>query len=112
MIDPNSKMQKVRELDYGTCLWQMPDGKYLADDGDHFLSMQGKIGDVEVHMKMHEHAIYWFGDIAKDGKPAWIEGARKVTDNEHDDQNERLRDGQIPDWEDEERQVLLKAKRS
>jgi len=109
MGNNNSRMKKVREYDFGTCLWEMPGGGYLGD-GDEFLSMEGKLGSPRVEKLMREHAIHHAGETAALGRAAWIEGARKVTRNEHDDQMARMLDGEIPDWEDETRQVILRAK--
>jgi hypothetical protein len=97
----------VPESAYGVCLWQMPDGSYLGQDG-HYLSLEGVMGDRRVEEKMRKSAEYWLEST--EGRPAWISGARKVTDDEYDDQSARLRDGLIPDEYDAARQILRRTK--
>jgi hypothetical protein len=81
----------------------MPDGSYFGADGK-YLSLEGVMGDSRVEHKMRKAAYYWIGEEI--GKPAWISGARKVTDMEYDDQNERFLDGKIPDEYDEAQQLI------
>jgi hypothetical protein len=83
----------VPEHSYGVCVWEV-DGAYLSD-GDGFLSLEGVIGDHRIEEKMREAAHYWLG--VKEGRPKWLPGARKITQDEFDDQNARLLDGKIPD---------------
>lgn len=97
------KVVAVPESAYGVCLWQMPDESYLAD-GPYYLSMEGVMGDYRVEEKMRKAAHYWLG--REGGRPAWISGARKVTDDEYDDQSARLRDGLIPDEYDAAQQLM------
>lgn len=101
-INPK-RVISVPESAYGVCLWQMPDGSYLGSDG-HYLSLEGVIGDHRVEQKMRQAAEYWLEST--DGQPAWISGARKVTDDEYDDQSARLRDGLIPDEYDAAQQLM------
>jgi len=97
----------VPESSYGVCLWQMPDGSYFGADGK-YLSLEGVMGDSRVEFKMRQSAYYWLGEEI--GKPVWISGARKVTDDEYDDQSARLRDGLIPDEYDAARQMLRRSR--
>lgn len=110
MVTDKSKVTRVREVNYGVCLWEMPDGSYLGDGDNNFLSLDGLMGDFWVESKMRKAAIYWAGEEAAMGRPAWMEGARKLTDSEYDDQKARMESGMIPDWEDEARQVILRGK--
>lgn len=93
----------VPESAYGVCMWQLPDGTYLSD-GPYYLSMEGVMGDARVEAKMRKAAYYWMD--AEIGQPAWVSGARKVTDDEYDDQSARLRDGLIPDEYDAAQQMM------
>lgn len=95
----------VPETSLGVCVWKLPDGTFLSD-GVGYLSLNGVIGDKRVERKMRESAEYWLPQNM--GKPHWIPGARKVTESEYDDQQERLREGKIPDPVDEYRQRFEK----
>lgn len=97
----------VPESAYGVCLWEMPHGGCLGD-GDHFLSLEGPVGDKRVEAKMRKHIIHYLGEDV--GKPKWISGGRKVTDIEFDVQNERFENGLIPDEYDAAQQVMRRSK--
>jgi len=79
---------------YGVCIWIMPDGKPLSDDGN-ILSAEGFVNDKEIEKKVTEAAKYWTG--SDEGEIAWIHGARKVSNNEREDQIERFQNGLVPD---------------
>lgn len=93
----------IPESAYGVCVWEFPDGTCFGNN-DGVLSMEGIIGDKKVEAKMSEAALYWLGE--NEGRPKWVSGARKVTMDEWEDQNERLLDGKIPDQVDAVRQVM------
>ena len=90
---------------YGVCLWQMPDGAYLGDDDGRFLCMEGNLNDFIVEKKMMQAAKSYIGDEALTGEAFWMPGSRKISDNESDDQMERLLDGKIPDPVDQVKQI-------
>lgn len=84
----------VPERVFGVCIWMMPDGFPLSD-GDGVLSAEGLVGDKNVEKRVAEAAKYWTGHT--DGHVYWLQGARKVTQSEKEDQQERLSAGLIPD---------------
>lgn len=84
----------VPQRAYGICMWMMPDGFPLSD-GDGVLCAEGLVGDEKVERKVAEAAKYWTGST--DGYIRWVEGARKVSASERDDQAERLAEGLVPD---------------
>lgn len=102
--------QVVVEDDFGVCVWRMPDGAYLGDGEGRFLSLQGKLHDPIIEIKMSKAAQYYLGEEAKLGGPLWLPGSRQVTDNEADDQMERLLNGRIPDVADQASQLEKKNK--
>lgn len=85
----------VPERAYGVCMWILPNGKPLMDADNNILSAQGLVGDSVIEQKVLEAAIYWSG--SDEGKVIWVQGARKVSSSERDDQAERLNDGLLPD---------------
>ena len=84
----------VPERAFGVCIWIMPNGKPLSD-GDGVLSAEGLVGDEKIEKRVREAAIYWTG--SDEGYVTWVEGARKVSASERDDQAERLANGYNPD---------------
>ena len=84
----------VPERAFGVCIRIMPDGLPLSD-GDGVLSAEGLVNDPNVEKRVREAAKYWTG--SEEGYPAWVPGARKVSDSERDDQAERLANGFVAD---------------
>lgn len=107
MIVPESAM--------GVCLWEMPEesygGGFLAEERGVFLCIEGVVGDREIEINIEKAARYWLDANADEyvGQPHWIRGARQVTNNEYDDQMDRLVNGQIPDWEEAARIAYREA---
>lgn len=111
MSQKKSRISAVPEHKYGVCVWELEDdtGNFLRQ-GEYYLSMEGKLGDLEVELRMKAAAKYHIGDKVELGRPVWLPGGRKISDMEHDDQMERLLDGKIPDEVDEVKQFLGKKK--
>lgn len=84
----------VPERTYGVCIWIMPDGIPL-NDGDGVLCAEGFVGDEKVEKRLREAVRYWTG--SNEGYLRWVQGARKVSASERDDQAERLAQGLTPD---------------
>ncbi len=93
MIKPK-RVTVVQETEYGLYYWELPSGRRLSDGEGRFLCAEGKAHDVTI---MKDMAIAAASYGYPDGKCVWVPGDRKVTDNMHDDQMERLLDGKIPD---------------
>lgn len=87
-------MRVVEESEYGLYVWQMPDGRWVGDDEGRYLNMPGKKNDLLVLMSMRK-AVNSYGIF--EGEAKFLSNRRQVTDMEYDDQNERLRDGLLPD---------------
>jgi hypothetical protein len=101
-------MEVIVEDEFGVCLWCMPDGNFLGDDEGRFLSSYGKLDDIIIEEKMRAAAVYYIGVEANIGQPVWVSGSRKISDDEHDDQMERMLNGDIPDIVDEVKQLSRK----
>lgn len=86
---------------FGVCVWKLEDGSYLGMDGE-FLCAEGRMYDPNIEASMKEAAEHYLP--GNDGKPHWMQDARKVTQSEWEDQMARAQDGEIPDWVDEARQ--------
>lgn len=103
------RIEVIKEDLRGVCLWRMPDGTFIADEYDHFLSLEGYLDDPIVERKMLDAAVHYIGGDALLGRAFWSSGSRKVTDNESDDHMERFLDGRIPDPVDVARQLKRKG---
>lgn len=85
----NSKYDHI-----GIYVWELPNGKFLADEQKRVLSISSIYGDVKKMSKITSAAAaYGFPN----GKPRFMPGHRKVTDEEYDNQTDRMLNGLIPD---------------
>jgi hypothetical protein len=79
---------------YGIYMWQLPDGGYFHDGEGNFLSIAAVRGDLKKISRLAESAkIYG----QPEGRPVFFAGRRKITDEEHGEQLERMKNGLIPD---------------
>lgn len=78
----------------GVYVWEMPDGRYVADEDGNFLSINAKFGDLDrmskIGMAARQCGI-------NEGRPAFLPGHRKISDAEYERQKERMDEGLIPD---------------
>ena len=95
IIRKKGKNLYIPQAAWGVCLWRMSDGGLVADADGNYMCAEGMVNDSTVESQMREAAKYWTGSI--EGTPHWIDGARKVTDSEREEQEGRLSDGLLPD---------------
>lgn len=88
------RMQVVEEVSYGLYLWQMPDGSLVCDENRNYLNVAAIKGDIR-RINALKQAAKELG--IEEGKPLWFSGHRRVTDEEYQDQKQRLEWGLIPD---------------
>lgn len=89
-----TKITEVEETDYGLYLWEMPDGALVSDDEKNFLNIPAKKGD-QKKIKDLTDAVRSFG--IQEGRPVFLAGNRRVTDEEYEYQKQRMEWGLIPD---------------
>lgn len=102
LLKPKRVLENEFNLDWGVCLWQLPDGTYVMEGDNHLVVGPCKIGNPIAERNMRS-AARSLG--ITEGKPFWLPGFRVISDSEHDDQMERLIDGKIPDAADLYRQL-------
>lgn len=89
-----SKFSIVSQTNIGIYVWRMPDGRFVADQDGNYMNIQAMRGD--------KHKMQLLTDAARhhgieEGEPYFLEGSRRVTDEEYEEQRERMRSGLIPD---------------
>jgi len=87
-------MQVVEEVTYGLYLWQMPDGGLVCDEDKNYLNVAAIKGDIR-KINALKTAAKTLG--LEEGKPIWFSGHRQITDDEYEEQKQRLEWGLIPD---------------
>lgn len=93
---PKRKMRVkvIEESVLGLYVWMTEDGAIVADEDGNYLNIEAMKGD--------ERKIEILRNTAKDfgvdgGKPMFLSGHRRVTDEEYEYQRQRLELGLIPD---------------
>lgn len=86
--------QEVVEVPWGVYLWQMPDGSFVADDEGHFLMVASTLGNQQ-RIDAMKNAVRDFG--ITEGRPFYKPGHRPVSDEEYEQQKQRMEWGLTPD---------------
>lgn len=84
----------VEEEPYGTYVFQCSDGEFLGDADGRLLCVFGFKGDrtkIEALEKAAKHYGY------DDGRVVYWPGQRPVTDEEYEEQEDRMQRGLVPD---------------
>ena len=93
-IKRTSVKMKSGETRLGVYVWEMPDGRWIGDDDENFLSITSMIGNKE-RIALLAKAVRHYGiDV---GQPKFIEGSRQIDDEEFEYQKQRLRWGLVAD---------------
>lgn len=87
-------MKHVEEDAYGLYIWVDGQGRRIADADNNTLNIPSKKGD-RAKIEALRQAAKHYGIM--DGKPVFLSSRRRVTDAEHEYQQERLRAGLVPD---------------
>lgn len=90
----NMKMTTVEETNYGLYLWQMPNGSVVMDEDGNYLNIAAMKGSIK-KINALKKAARELG--LEEGEPIWFSGHRRVTDEELEEQKQRLEWGLIPD---------------
>ena len=93
-IKRTSYKYKQNETTLGIYVWEMPDGRWIGDDEGNFLSITSKRGNRQridaLAREVRSYGIY-------EGQPVFLEGRRKIDDEEYQYQQQRLKWGLTPD---------------
>lgn len=107
LIDPKTGQpivknvrRKVIEKDYdwGLYIYQKANGKYFSDGNGSILNIPSMRGDILKIAELKQAAIH-FGDPGN-GKPVFVAGSVRVSEEEHSVQVDRMKNGLIPSLND------------
>jgi hypothetical protein len=91
------KITPVEEVNYGTYLWSLPDGKLVTDEEGNFMCIYAIKGDVKKITELRNFAKSYG---VEEGEPVWFSGHRPVSQEEYENQKQRLDWGLIADeWD-------------
>lgn len=89
-----NKITRVSETNLGVYVWQMINGDFLADEDLNVLSITSMRDDLVKMANITKVAKnLGFGD----GSPVFLEGRRKIDDEEFEEQKARSAEGLVPD---------------
>lgn len=91
---PKMKVTVVEESPYGLYVWLTDAGAIVADEDGNYLNIQAMKGD-QAKIDLLKSAAKEFG--IEGGKPQFLSGYRRITDEEYEYQRQRLEWGLIPD---------------
>jgi len=83
--------------DAGIYVWQLPSGKYFTDGDGNALSIESMINDMSKIKEITEAAAY-YGQ--PEGKPVFFSNVKKISDEEYNEQKDRMAQGFIPSAND------------
>jgi hypothetical protein len=78
----------------GLYVWLMDNGETFKDDRQNVMNIPAQKGDIEAMGKITKAARYYG---APDGKPHFMPGSRRVSEEEYSVQRDRMKQGLIPD---------------
>jgi len=91
------KITPVEEVNYGTYLWQMPNGALVSDEEGNFMCIYAIKGDVKKITELRNFAKSYG---VEEGEPVWFSGHRPVSQEEYENQKQRMDWGLVADeWD-------------
>jgi hypothetical protein len=82
---------------FGTYVWMKPNGKPFTDGSGNALSIEGMKDDKSKIKELADAAKYWG---QPEGRAVFYPNMRKISDEEHSEQVDRMKQGLIPSMND------------
>jgi hypothetical protein len=83
-----------KKSDYGIYVWQMEhNGRAFGDGSGNVMNIPGRPHDIEAMAKLRKAAEHYGAPV---GKVIFMPGIRRITDEEHSEQIDRMKEGYIP----------------
>jgi hypothetical protein len=94
-----TKIQVVEEKfsNYGTYIWHKPNGKAFTDGQGSALSIESMRDDQSRIKELEDAAKYWG---QPEGKAVFYPNMKKISEEEHSEQLDRMSQGLIPNLND------------
>ena len=87
-----------KHYDWGLYVYKKSSGKWFTDGEGNILNIESMRGDISKIAEL-KNAAKHFGD-AGDGDAVFVAGLTRITDEEHSEQMDRLKQGLIPSMND------------
>lgn len=94
-----TKVQVIQEnfSNYGTYVWHKPNGKAFTDGQGNALSIESMNNDQTRITELENAARYWG---QPEGKAVFYPNMKKISEEEHSEQVDRMANGLIPSMND------------
>lgn len=96
-IDKGTGQRAMFGFEWGLYFWRLPDGHLFKDEEGRMLNVPSIKGDIGQMAKIRQAAEH-FGQ--PNGEPWFYPGVNRATDEEYEEQVDRLKDGLIPSMND------------
>ena len=83
--------------DWGLYFWRLPDGHLFKDQDGNLLNIPSMRGDLSKIAELRKAAAY-YGQ--PDGEAWFYAGIKRATDEQYEEQKQRLKEGLIPNLDD------------
>jgi len=95
----DTKIRVIEEnfSNFGTYVWVKPNGKPFMDSDKNVLSIEGMRDDKSKIRELADAAKYWG---QPDGRAVFYPNMKKISDEEHSEQIDRMAQGLIPSMND------------
>ena len=87
-----------KQYDWGLYVYKKSTGKWFTDGEGNVLNIESMRGDISKISEL-KNAAKHFGDPG-DGEAVFVAGLTRITDEEHSEQLDRLKQGLIPSMND------------
>lgn len=89
------KITPIEEVAYGTYIWATADGKLVSDEDGNFMCIFSTKGNVAKIAELRRFAKEY--GVEEGGKPVWFSGHRPVSQEEYENQKQRMDWGLVAD---------------
>lgn len=86
-----------KKYDWGVYVWKKSNGKWFTDGNGSILNIPAMKGDLSKLAELKEAAAY-YGE--PDGEPVFFAGLSRATEEEYQEQKDRMAEGLIPNLND------------
>lgn len=97
VVNTGDAQKKHFGFEWGLYFWQLPDGHLLKDSEGRMLNIPSVKDDLVQMSKLRQAAAHYGHP---EGKPWFYAGVNRTTDEEYDEQVDRLKEGLIPSMND------------
>lgn len=94
---PRVQVIKEEFSNFGTYVWLKPNGKPFMDSDKNVLSIEGMKDDKAKIKQLADAAAYWG---QPEGRAVFYPNMKKISDEEHSEQVDRMKQGLIPSMND------------